>query len=148
MNRTMRTNAIAVIVMVRTFAMSTFPVFAIPLTIARTIIPRISSMTAAPMMILDSLTSMSFMSLMTRAVIPTLVATMAAPMNMDEYMSPSVTVMNRYPTMKGTMTPMTATRSAAFPTDVRSVTLVSNPTVNRRKMTPSSEKISRVSWTV
>ncbi|CDF30503.1 unknown [Methanoculleus sp. CAG:1088] len=55
---------------------------ATPLTMARTIIPRTSSMTAAPMMILDSSLSIRCMSLMTRAVIPTLVATMAAARNM------------------------------------------------------------------
>ena len=43
--------------------------------------PSMSSMTAAPMMTLASFVLVRFMSLITRAVMPTLVATMAAAMN-------------------------------------------------------------------
>ena len=75
------TNANADTVMIRMLPMSISPDLAIPETTARTIIPRISSMTAAPIMILDSLASVRRISLMTRAVIPTLVATIAAPRN-------------------------------------------------------------------
>jgi hypothetical protein len=51
----------------------------IPLTAARMISPRTSSMTAAPRMILASSLEDSFRSRRTRAVMPTLVAVRTAP---------------------------------------------------------------------
>ncbi len=65
------------------------PDCAIPTTTASTIMPIMSSITAAPMMILDSLVFMTFRSFITLAVIPTLVATMAAPRKRAWYMLPS-----------------------------------------------------------
>ena len=54
---------------------------AVPLTSVRTIIARMSSMTAAPRIIFASLEAIMPMSWRTLAVIPTLVATSAAAMN-------------------------------------------------------------------
>ena len=52
-----------------------------PATTARSTIPKMSSNTAAPRMILAGLLSRTPRSPSTRAVMPTLVATMAAPTN-------------------------------------------------------------------
>ena len=99
-------------------------------------------MTAAAMMIRDSLTSISLMSLMIRAVIPTDVATIAAPMNMAQFMSyPPTARTSARPATKGRMTPSKAQSIAALPDPNRSFTLVSNPTENSRNITPNSASV-------
>ena len=127
------------------FAISTMdssPDWTIPWTIARTIIPRMSSMTAAAMIMRASLVSIRCMSLMMRAVIPTEVATIAAARKSAWFMWPSPRVITRMnPKMNGMITPRTAQKRAALPESMRSFTLVSRPTVNSRNITPSSAKV-------
>ena len=141
---TTSTNTTAWIVIDATFVMESSPDSTIPWTIARTIIPRTSSMTAAAMMMRASLVSMSLRSLMILAVIPTDVATIAAARNRAWFMSPPPiavlghAMMSANPRTNGMITPRIAHRSAGLPEFIRSLTLVSRPTVNRRNMTPSS----------
>ena len=120
--------------------MDSSPESAMPLTIARTIIPRTSSMTAAAMMMRASLVSIRCRSLMILAVIPTDVATIAAPMNIAWFrlLGSSYIRMIANPAMNGRMTPRMAHRRAGLPDPRRSLTLVSRPTVNRRNTTPNS----------
>ncbi|OPZ64349.1 MAG: hypothetical protein BWY84_00727 [Candidatus Aerophobetes bacterium ADurb.Bin490] len=54
-----------------------------PLTTESTISPRISSITAAPITILLTSSDIKSRSFKSRAVIPTLVATIMAPINID-----------------------------------------------------------------
>ena len=135
-----RTNTTAWSVMDAMLPMESSPESAMPLTMARTIIPRTSSMTAAAMMMRASLVSMRWRSLMILAVIPTDVATMAAPMNMAWFMLLGSSYIRTIakPAMNGRMTPSMAQSRAGLPDPSRSLTLVSRPTVNSRNMTPSS----------
>ena len=81
----------------------------------------------------------------TCAVIPTLVATMAAPMKMlSTRGSPHMAAIH-HPSPNGMMTPIIATRSAVPPTFSRSEDFTSSPTRNSRNITPRSERIRRTS---
>lgn len=80
MKMTISTNSIP-LMETKIMANGLVPPDAMPTTMARTIIPRISSMTVVPMIILDSPVWVKSMSLITRAVMPTLVETIAAAMN-------------------------------------------------------------------
>jgi len=130
-----------------TWKMSRLPPPAMPTTMARTIMPNMSSMTAAPIMTRDSTVCMRFMSLMTRAVMPTLVATMDAPTNRASscFSGPRAPIIRRYPTMNGRMTPNTATNMAVLPTLRMALNGVSRPTEKRRNITPSSLRTSKTS---
>ena len=132
------TNTTACRVMDAMFPMDSSPDAAIPLTMARTIIPRTSSMTAAAMMMRASLVSIRRRSLMILAVIPTDVATIAAARNRAWFMLPSYIMMMANPAMNGRMTPRIAQSSAGLPEPRRSFTFVSRPTVKSRNTTPSS----------
>ncbi len=113
------------------------PPLEMPTTTARTIIPSTSSMTAAPMITRDSFIWVRPMSLMIRAVIPTLVATIAAAMNNAPISPPPRARINAKPAIRGTITPHTATIVAVLPTFRSSLNGVSRPMANRRKMMPS-----------
>ena len=75
---------------------------------------------------------------MTRAAMPTLVATMAAATKMASWVG-SPRTRRRYakPSTKGASTPAMLTPSEVRPTRISSLGLVSNPTVNSRKMAPN-----------
>ena len=135
-----RTNTTACRVIETTPRIENPSLCAIPLTMASTIMPSTSSMTAAAMMILASRVSMRLRSLMILAVMPTDVATIAAPRNRAWLVLPSVAMMSTNPITNGTITPNRAQKNAAFPDFSRSETLVSRPTMNSRKITPSSAR--------
>jgi len=67
-------------------------------------------------------------------VMPTLVATMAAPTNTAFPRSVSAELhIHKGPGQKGTITPPTATCSALLPTRIKSLGLVSRPALNSTK---------------
>ena len=76
----------------------------------------------------------------TRAVMPTLVATMAAATNAASCVVSPVIFMNAKPAAKGSRMPATATFIEVRPRRIRSLGLVSRPTVNSRKMAPISAR--------
>ncbi len=100
----------------------------------------ISDIIAAPSMILPSLESYTSSFFRIWAAIPALVVISAVAMKSDAIMSPPNRALMANPAMNGTIIPNMAENIAGFPTFLRSDTLVSNPTVNKRKMTPNSAK--------
>ena len=81
----------------------------------------------------------------TWAVIPTLVATMAAPVKMLSSRGSPQSAQIPHPAKKGTMTPATATSNAVPPTFINSEALTSSPTRKSRNITPRSESVPRSS---
>ncbi len=104
-----------------------------------------SSTTAAPRMILASSLREARMSFRTRAVIPTLVAVIAAPIKTWAAIDASgmntadVTV----PIARVDAVPITATANDEGPTPRRSRTDRSTPTSNRSRSIPTRDKMSR-----
>ena len=83
-----------------------------PATTASTTIPRMSSKTAAARMIFAVRVESTFMSESTRAVMPTLVATMAAATKVASIVVSPRTFRYAKPRTNGAITPATETRSA------------------------------------
>ena len=77
----------------------------------------------------------------TSAVMPTLVATMAAPVKMLSSRGSPQSVEIPQPQRNGRITPATATSSAVPPTLTSSEALTSRPTRKSRNMTPRSERM-------
>ncbi len=106
-------------------------------TTVRITSPSTSSTTAAPRTIRDSSAFSVPRSPNTRAVIPTLVAVSAAPMNTAGFVScPSASATPK-PVANGTTTPITATAVATPPTRRRSIRSISMPTRNSSNSTPT-----------
>ncbi len=125
--------------------MSTPPSAATPAATATSSSARMSSTIAAPRMMRLARRSSTPRSIRTADVMPTLVATSAAPMNSDvPVVSPSAAP-SPIPPAKGITTPSTPTDSAVGPTSRRSLSFVSRPTQKSRKTTPSSAKTSSTS---
>ena len=103
-----------------------------------------SSATAAPSTVRASTRVSAPRSLKTRAVIPTLVAASAAPMNSEVSPDSPYASATPMPIATGSTMPMVATLSDDFPTDRRSPRLSSSPTSSSRRMTPSSARTSSV----
>ena len=74
---------------------------------------------------------------------PTLVATMAAPVKMLSSRGSPQSAQIPHPAKKGTMTPATATSNAVPPTFINSEALTSSPTRKSRNITPRSESVRR-----
>ena len=107
-------------------------------TTVRITSPSTSSATAAPSTVRASTVASARRSLNTRAVMPTLVAASAAPMNSDWLLScPSAVATTKPPTI-GTTTPTTATDIEARPTAPSSPRSISMPTPSSSRITPSS----------
>src|ERR1700686_5079242 len=109
------------------------------LTTARMIRPRTSSMTAAARMIWLARSFKSFRSASTEAVIPTLVATRAAPTNRASLRVPPQETKTAHPAANGANSPSAATPAATALTRKRSATFTSRPMLNSRNRTPRSE---------
>jgi len=106
--------------------------------------PRTSSTIAAPRIVLPSTLLTLPISFSTRALIPTLVAQSVAPMKIssqNENPGKSVRTVKK-PKRKGAATPRSATRSALLPTRINSGAVLSTPTSNMSRMTPSSARVS------
>ena len=112
---------------------------AMPLTLESTTRPRMSSMTAAPRTRRASCDCPKRRSLKTRAVMPTLVAHMAAPRNMLLIQLPSgrISGPTKRPPAMGNTTPTTAMMVARPPTASNCGTVDSSPTSNSSTTTPS-----------
>ena len=95
-------------------------------------------MTAAPSMMRAVGASNRPIEPKTRAVIPTDVATIAAPMNIASTNNPPHAIAIKYPATNGSKTPRTPTVKARFPTLKIACGLVSRPTLKSRKITPNS----------
>src|SRR5947209_322817 len=102
------------------------------LTIASTSKPRMSSITAAPRMILLARSCSKSFAASTCAVIPTLVATRAAPTNMDSIRDSPQIDSSPQPAKNGMITPDSATALARGPALIKSDDLTSRPTRNSR----------------
>ena len=109
-----------------------------------TIMPKISSMTAAPKMVLATFVFSLPSSFKVSTVMLTLVAVRITPMNICCRMlspAPKIAAMP-HPISRGTMTPMVATMVEETPTFFKSLILVSKPAVNINTITPISEILS------
>ena len=108
--------------------------------------PSTSSMTAAPRMIFDSRAWILPRSLSTRAVIPTLVEQIDAPMNrwVCHGCRGSSQELANHPNASEAETPHIATVRADPPTRRNSLTLHSRPTSNNRMITPIRASVSSV----
>ncbi len=107
--------------------------------------PSTSSATAAPSTVRASTVASARRSLNTRAVMPTLVAASAAPMNSDWLLLWPSALATAYPPTIGTTTPITATDIDARPTAPSSPRSISIPTPSSRRITPSSPSTFSVS---
>ncbi len=104
--------------------------------------PMTSSATAAPSTTRASVVAMARRSLNTRAVMPTLVAVSAAPMNSATLKSSEMKAsIAPRPRTSGVTTPTTATRNEARPTRPSSTRSISRPTSSSRRMTPISPSV-------
>ena len=122
----------------------TFPLARL-LTSARIRRPSTSSITAAARMIRLARSCKRPLAARTCAVMPTLVATIAAPTKIDSICGSPQSRRMPHPRTKGTATPSTATQVAIGPTLIRSEAFTSSPTRNRRNITPSSASAVRKS---
>ena len=107
-------------------------------TTVKMINPRTSSTTAAPRTTRASLVPRAPRSPNTRAVMPTLVAVSAAPMNTAVVVLCPRAMAAAAPTANGTTTPPTATSIDERPTLMSSPTSISMPTPSSNRSTPSS----------
>ena len=113
-------------------------------TTVRMIRPMTSSATAAPSTTRASVVARARRSPNTRAVMPTLVAVSAAPMNSAVSVSRPSPIPATVPPAKGTATPMIATSIDARPTRPSSARSISMPTCTSSRSTPSSASTPRL----
>ncbi len=109
-------------------------------TTVRITSPITSSATAAPSTVRASTIVNALRSPKTRAVIPTLVAVMAAPTKSASFPDMPMICPNVTPPMNGSATPRIATLSDALPTAVSSLSSSSDPTSRSSRMTPISAR--------
>ncbi len=109
----------------------------------RMVSANISEITAAFMIILPSLVFETFRCFITWAATPALVVIIMVAMKRADIRLPPMKYIRRSPRMNGVMMPSSAANVAVFPTLIRSDIFVSRPTVNRRKIIPSSENSIR-----
>ena len=102
---------------------------------------RISSMTAAPRMVVPSLESRKCNSLRTSTEIETEVAANVTPKKMACSFEKEKSFPNRKTRPTGTMTPQTATENAGFKYFLSSSKSLSSPAMNIKMITPISEKV-------
>ena len=122
-------------------ATSTDPCSTTRVTTVRITRPSTSSATAAPRTMRASVEDRARRSPNTRAVMPTLVAAIAAPRKSDALVDSPSRPPARNPVPIGSATPITATTMEALPTRRSSSRSVSMPTVASRMMTPTSARI-------
>ncbi len=116
----------------------TEPFSTMRVTIVRMMSPSTSSATAAPSTMRASRVDRARRSPKTRAVMPTLVAVRVAPMKRAVLPSSPSARPARLPKTSGSVTPTTATVSAARPTRRNSATSISMPTCINKRIAPSS----------
>ena len=104
-----------------------------------------SSATAAPSTVRASTVASALRSPKTRAVIPTDVAVSAAPTKSASLVGHVERQPRPKPMAMGATTPTTATDRAARPTEASSPMSISSPTSKRRRITPISPRMTRVS---